>query len=167
MPPADSSWTIRSFRPEDRRACQRLYIEGLIGGTISENDTGIDLDDIEAVYMKMPGNHLWVAQSPQGEVVGMIGVQHYDEGVGVIRRLRVAESHRRRGIGSALLERALSFCQENQYLKITLDTFVDREPAIKLFQKFQFRHDHTRTLGAKEMLYFYLDLYTGPEKGQQ
>ena len=30
----------------------------------------------------------------------MIGVQHHDEGFGEIRRLRVAEDHRRRGIGT-------------------------------------------------------------------
>ena len=36
----------------------------------------------------------------------MIGVQHHEEGSGEIRRLRVAEGFRRRGIGSALVEAA-------------------------------------------------------------
>jgi ribosomal protein S18 acetylase RimI-like enzyme len=165
MPPDGNSpsWTIRSFRPTDARACAALYKSGLLHGKIPASDTGIDLDDIEHVYMKSPGNHFWVAESSAGEVIGMVGVQHHDEGVGEIRRLRVAERHQRQGIGSALVERALAFCQERQYLKITLDTFMDREPAIKLFQKFHFRHYSTRNVGGKDLLYFYLDLYSGNE----
>ena len=94
----------------------------------------------------------------------MIGVQHHEEGTGEIRRLRVSLDHRRRGIGSRLIETALRFCEENNYLKITLDTFTDREPAIKLFEKFRFRHHRTRQVNGKELLYFYLDIYTGEEK---
>jgi hypothetical protein len=58
---------------------------------------------------------------------------------------------------------AVKFCADHHYLKITLDTFVDREPAIKLFQKFRFHHDRTRSVGGKDLLYFYLDIY-GTEK---
>ncbi len=159
--PSNAPVTIRSYRPTDAAACRRLYVEGLIGGTLAPNDTGLDIDDIEGAYMAVPGNHLWVAETPEGEVVGMLGVQHHDEGVGEIRRLRVRQDHRRRGIGSALLEVALKFCQENGYLKITLDTFMEREPAIKLFEKFRFRHSRTKNIGGKDLLYFYLDLYMG------
>src|SRR5205814_7593554 len=84
-----SSILIRSFRATDLPACQRLYVEGLIGGRIAENDTGFDIDDIESAYMKTPGNHFWVATAPAldgepgwdpstGEVIGMVGVQHHD-----------------------------------------------------------------------------------------
>jgi hypothetical protein len=34
---------IRSFRREDLPACTRLYREGLIGGRIAENDTGLGI----------------------------------------------------------------------------------------------------------------------------
>lgn len=152
--------TIRSFRASDLPACKKLYSEGLIGGKIAENDTGLDIDDIENAYMKTPGNHFWVADVPDDGVVGMIGVQHHEEGVGEIRRLRVSEHHRRRGIGSKLVETALKFCADRHYLKITLDTFMEREPAIKLFEKFRFRHNRTRNVGGKDLMYFYLDLYT-------
>jgi ribosomal protein S18 acetylase RimI-like enzyme len=58
---------------------------------------------------------------------------------------------------------ALKFCQERDYLKVALDTHIDREPAIKLFEKFRFRHGRTRAYGGKELLFFYLDLYTGED----
>ena len=155
-PPA---FRVREFRPGDLPACRKLYVEGLIGGRLAENDTGMDIDDIEWAYMKPEGNCFWVAENAAGEVVGMVGVQAPEEDCAEIRRLRVRSDHRRKGIGSALVERALRFCQEKGYLKIQLDTFMEREPAIRLFEKFRFRHSRTRKVGDKELLYFYLDLY--------
>ena len=167
MEPAsgDIPVSIRSFRPGDMPACRKLYKEGLLGGKLAENDTGLDIDDIEFAYMRPPGNHFWVAESiPQSpgeapQLVGMIGVQHHDDDAAEIRRLRVTQDLRRRGIGSKLVETALRWCQDHNYLKVTLDTFMDREPAIKLFEKFHFRHSRTREVNGKELLYFYLDIY--------
>lgn len=150
----DPSITIRSFEPRDAEACRALYLDG----RIAENDTGLDIDDIEAAYMTR-GNNFWVATNASGEVVGMIGVQQHDAGVGEIRRLRVRQDHRRRGIGTRLVETAVKFCRDHNYLKVTLDTFIDREPAIRLFEKFHFRHSNSRELHGKELLYFYLDIY--------
>lgn len=162
--PTDIPVKLRSWHPDDATICRFLYREGMIGGTISENDTGIDIDDIKLAYMDEPGNHFWVAENLQGEVVGMIGVQHHEAGVGEIRRLRVRQDHRRRGIGSKLLETAIRFCHDNGHLKIMLDTYIEREPAIKLFEKFRFRHQRTRQVNGKELLYFYLDIYGQPER---
>lgn len=160
----DTSVVIRSFRPEDLDQCRVLYVEGLLGGKLAENDTGLDIDDIQSAYMRTPGNHFWVAETPEGQIVGMIGVQRHDQDAGEIRRLRVSQAHRRRGIGSMLVETAIRFCSEHGYLKVVFDTFMEREPALKLFEKFRFRHGRSRTVNDKEMLYFYLDLYTGPDK---
>lgn len=157
--PNDIPVKIRSYEPRDRDVCQVLYREGLIGGQIANNDTGADIDDIQRAYINEPGNHFWVAENMSGEVVGMIGVQHHEQGVGEIRRLRVRQDSRRRGIGSKLLETAIKFCHDNGHVKINLDTYIDREPAIKLFEKFHFKHHRTKTLVDKELLYFYLDIY--------
>ena len=152
---------IRRFKPGDLPACTSLYREGLLGGKIAENDTGLDIDDIESAYLNNPGSHFWVAitTTEPCEIIGMIGVQHHEDNVGEIRRLRVRKDMRRRGVGSALVETALKFCQDKGYLKIALDTFMEREPAVKLFEKFHFRHSRSRTLGDKEIMHFYLDLY--------
>jgi ribosomal protein S18 acetylase RimI-like enzyme len=151
-------YTIRSFEPRDHNAVRKLYTDGLLGGAIAPNDTGFDIDDVGLAYMRTPGSHFWVAED-KGEIVGMIGVQQLDAGVGEIRRLRVCTAQRRRGIGSALLQRALEFCRDQGLLKVTLDTYIEREPALKLFEKFNFRHDKTRETGGKQLLFFYLDLY--------
>src|ERR1700728_1327263 len=157
-----NSWKIRQFRPADLDACRKLYVEGLLGGTLAENDTGLDIEAIESAYMHKDGNNIWVAENEAGAVVGMIGVQHHDQGLGQVRRLRVATDYRRRGIGKALLETAITFCKENQYLKVALDTFTERSAAVEMFQKLGFRHGDTRYAAGKELMYFYLDLYSGP-----
>jgi ribosomal protein S18 acetylase RimI-like enzyme len=153
--------TIRSFEKKDAGVCQRLYEDGLIGGKIADNDTGVDIDRNEDAYMSAPDSHFWVAENEQGEVVGMIGVQRQEDSEAAIRRLRVRQEQRRKGIGTKLLETALHFCQERNYLKVTLDTFMDYEPAVKLFEKFKFKHSRTREVSEKTLLYFYLDLYSG------
>ncbi|HEY0009013.1 MAG TPA: hypothetical protein VGB55_09855, partial [Tepidisphaeraceae bacterium] len=58
---------VRSFRPEDSEACQKLFHDGVIGGAIAENDTGLDIDDIEGAYLRTEGNHFWVAALPDGD----------------------------------------------------------------------------------------------------
>jgi len=158
-------YVVRSFRRGDIQACTQLYVEGLLGGKIAENDTGLDIDDIESAYMNKPGGHFWVAETvptapnEKPRIVGMIGVQHHDEGAAEIRRLRVLKEMRRRGVGSKLIETSLRWCHDHNYLKVTLDTFMEREPAIKLFEKFHFRHNRTRNVNGKEVQHFYLDLY--------
>ena len=153
-------WKIRSFRPADLPECRKLYVEGLLGGKLAENDTGLDIDDIDSVYMHTAGNHFWVAEIG-GQIVGMIGVQHHDRGIGQVRRLRVAREYRRRGIGSALLETAITFCGENQCLKVALDTFAERGRVVEMFEKLGFRQAGTRHAAGKELMYFYFDLYSG------
>jgi ribosomal protein S18 acetylase RimI-like enzyme len=153
--------TIRTYRPEDQAQVRKLYLEGLVGGKIASNDTGLDIDDVPSAYLLSPDNHFWVAVNQKGEVVGNIGVQQCEDGVAEIRRLRVRQDSRRRGVGSALMETAVKFCRERNFLKITLDTFTERDPAIRLFEKFHFNHSRTRQVGEKELLYFYLDLYQG------
>ena len=151
-------------------ACRQLYVDGLLGGKLAENDSGLDIDDIDHAYMRTDGNHFWVAETNAtahanpGHVHGNIGVQHIDNGTPEVRRLRVRGDMRRRGIGSKLVESAVFFCLERGFLMITLVSFSDREPAINLFQKFHFRHDKTRTVAGKDLMYFYLDLYSGERK---
>ncbi|MBC7785170.1 MAG: GNAT family N-acetyltransferase [Burkholderiales bacterium] len=161
-----SDIVIRPFEASDLEACRELFRDGMIGGTIADNDSALDIDDIQSAYMESPGNHFWVAANKENKVVGMIGVMQAEE-IGEIRRLRVHADHRRRGIGSALLEQALKFCQDQQFLKVTLDTFIEREAAVKLFEKFQFRLARTRTVHDKDLLYFYLDIYTSDGKDTQ
>jgi ribosomal protein S18 acetylase RimI-like enzyme len=158
--PPKSTLKVRVYRPGDASACKRLYRDGLVDGRLASNDTGLDIDDIQSAYIRAPGGCFWVSEDA-GQVVGMIGVQHHDSEAAEIRRLRVRRDHRRKGVGTALIEQALKFCVERQYLKVTLDTCVDRDLAIKLFDKFHYKLSRSRNVAERSLLYFYLDLYHG------
>lgn len=164
------AFVVRSYRAADRDACQRLFVEGLIGGKIAEGDTGTDLRCVESHYLGINGNHFWIAELSEGAdagaVVGMIGVQGHGEGTAEIRRLRVDVRYRRRGIGLALMEQAVRFCKHHNYLRVILDTYMERDGAIRLFEKLHFRHGRTRHTDAKDLLYFYLDLYGREREGR-
>ena len=108
-------------------------------------------------------HHLIVAEG-LGEVVGFLAYRIDWFQCTFVSLVVVRDDFRRKGIGSALVEAALKFCQQHGYLKITLDTFMEREPAIKLFEKFRFHHNRTRKVGGKELMYFYLDLYVGEDR---
>ena len=76
-----------------------------------------------------------------------------------MRRLRVRESFRRRGIGTTLIENAIAFCRDYGFLKVSLDVRIEREPAISLFRKFGFEPGRQRELDGRKTIDFYLDLY--------
>jgi RimJ/RimL family protein N-acetyltransferase len=52
--------------------------------------------------------------------------------------LMVAAGHRRRGIGRALLRRAVEWARESDVTKLELHVFPDNEPAIALYESFGF-----------------------------
>jgi RimJ/RimL family protein N-acetyltransferase len=61
--------------------------------------------------------------------------------------LMVAAGHRRRGIGSALLQRAVDWASEAGVTKLELHVFPHNEPALALYERFGFvregyRHRH-------------------------
>jgi RimJ/RimL family protein N-acetyltransferase len=66
--------------------------------------------------------------------------------------LLVAASHRRRGIGRALLEQAVAWARDAGVRKLELHVFPWNEPAIRLYEAFGFeregfRRDHYRRGG--------------------
>jgi RimJ/RimL family protein N-acetyltransferase len=58
--------------------------------------------------------------------------------------LMVAASHRRRGIGRALLERAVEWARETGVEKLELHVFPHNEPAIRLYEEFGFEREGLR-----------------------
>jgi putative acetyltransferase len=58
--------------------------------------------------------------------------------------LMVAASHRRRGIGRALLARAVEWAREVGVEKLELHVFPYNEPAIRLYEQFGFEREGLR-----------------------
>jgi putative acetyltransferase len=58
--------------------------------------------------------------------------------------LMVAASHRRRGIGRALLEQAVAWCRAGGVRKLELHVFPHNEAAIRLYEEFGFEREGYR-----------------------
>ena len=81
---------------------------------------------------------LWVAER-DGEVVGSVSIYGRGESEGQLRWFCVTPELQGNGIGSELLRRALSFCDENGYKDIYLWTIDILKSAIHLYDKCGFR----------------------------
>ena len=153
---------VRPAEEEDYSAVRELFRAGLHEGLVPDNDTGADIETLHDAYFSDDGqSNFWVARY-NDNVVGMIGVQKTSPDTAEIRRLRVREGHRRHGVGTKLVEQALTFCRHHAYLKIILDVRIERGPAIALFEKFGFQLARSREVGGRKMLDFYFDLYRDP-----
>ena len=153
---------VRLARDEDHALVRQLFEAGLLEGQVRESDTGADMENLQDAYFADDGESaFWVAQY-EGQIIGMVGVQKTADNAAEIRRLRVGENFRRLGVGTLLMEQALSFCQRHGYLKIILDVRIERGPAIALFGKFGFQLARTRDIDGQKLLDFYLDLYREP-----
>jgi ribosomal protein S18 acetylase RimI-like enzyme len=156
------STVIRTATLEDLPVIRRLFEESVYEGQTRINDTGADIDNFAEAYpVDSEKNAFWVAER-NDEIVGMIGVQEVRDDVAEVRRLRVDGAQRRRGIGTALMEQALTFCRDHSYVKIVLDVRIERSPAIEMFNAFGFFHSRTREQDGHKMLEFYVDLYQDP-----
>ncbi|MEE2908297.1 MAG: GNAT family N-acetyltransferase [Planctomycetota bacterium] len=154
--------TIRAASSTDIPSIRGLFEAGVYEGQVRINDTGADIENLEAGYFQDDGRSgFWVAEVPD-KVVGMIGVQCVGDEIAEIRRLRVHDEFRRKGIGASLLDHAVQFCRGNDYVKIVLDVRVERDPAIHLFEKAGFFLARSRESDGHKTLDFYVDLYTDP-----
>ncbi|MBT4529933.1 MAG: GNAT family N-acetyltransferase [Phycisphaerae bacterium] len=150
---------IRIATHDDISILQELFERSRLEGQIRENDTGADLNHLDDGYFECKDSCFWVAEFANC-IVGMIGVQRINDSSAEVRRLRVRDSFRRKGIGSRLMHHAISFCREKQFLKVVLDVRIEREPAIKMFDSFGFLQGRERDLKGRQLRDFYLDLYS-------
>lgn len=153
---------VRTYRESDQSAVRRLYRDGRFTGQVPLDDTAEDIECIEEVYLAEDRGHFWVAEC-DGEVVGMVGLVEDKPHRAQIRRLRVDPSFRDHGTAFKLMQMALECSRDHGYLKVVLDTAFEGGCAIEFFDRFAFQHHRTRTVGGKEIVEFYLDLYREPK----
>jgi putative acetyltransferase len=95
---------------------------------------------------RFPDAAVFVAED-EGCVVGRLSVardQHPASSHVADLGLMVAASHRRRGIGRALLEAAVGWAREADVRKLELHVFPHNEPAIRLYEEFGFEREGYR-----------------------
>jgi len=106
-----------------------------------------DLNDIRGNYQSTESTNFWVAEtlSAHGkQIIGTIAVVNslkgmaYCNNVAYLRRMSVLKSCRRRGVAKCLLETAVRFCREGNYLRLELITTKVHQAAMQLYLKYGF-----------------------------
>ena len=150
------SLVIRAARPEDAATLVAL------GGTVGREPEAwlLSTDGWRSVgeerrYLRALRRHpdaaVFVAEE-DGALVGRLSVArdpHTASRHVADLGLMVAASHRRRGIGRALLEQSVAWALDAGIHKLELHVFPWNEPALKLYEQFGFereglRKDHYR-----------------------
>lgn len=88
-------------------------------------------------YLNLPGADCLVAEG-DGAVAGFIVTEREDD-LGHIITLDVAESQRRRGVGTALLTTAEARLFDAGVRRVSLETATDNAPAVAFWKKHGYR----------------------------
>jgi RimJ/RimL family protein N-acetyltransferase len=142
---------IRRARPEDAPALVALgsAVGREPGAWLLASDGWRSVGD-ERRYLRALKRHpdaaVYVADD-DGAIVGRLSLArdpHGASGHVADLGLMVAASHRRRGIGRALLEQAVAWAHEAGVTKLELHVFPWNEPALALYAAFGFEREGFR-----------------------
>ncbi len=151
-----SGFAVRAAGPADASALVELaqQVGAEPEGWLIADDSWRGVAD-ERRYLKAIRRHphaaVFVAEE-DGKIIGRLSIAR-DPHPGSYHvadlGLMVVASHRRRGVGRALLQRAVEWAAESRVRKLELHVFPHNAPAIALYESFGFvregyRRDHYR-----------------------
>lgn len=144
-------FVIRAAEPADAAALVELANavgaepEGWLITTTNWRSAGDERRYLKSIR-RYPHAAVFVAEAAEG-IVGRLSVgrdphpaSHHVADLG----LMVAKSHRRHGVGSALLEAAVDWARSRGVRKLELHVFPYNEAAIQLYERFGFEREGYR-----------------------
>ena len=146
------SFAVRPADPADAQGLKKLgdAVASEPEGWLATQDGWRSVGD-ERRYLRAirryPHAAVFVAESEDGEIVGRLSLardQHPSSRHVADLGLMVARSHRRRGIGRALLTAAVDWARANGVRKLELHVFPYNEAAIRLYEQFGFDREGYR-----------------------
>lgn len=139
---------MRRYEAADNDQVWALHREGVLdegGNPKVDPKYDADLTRLEEVYLG-EGSNFWVVEASDG-LVGMAAISRVDAATGRLRRMRVTEAWRRKGVAKALLDEALDFCRTRGYGRLILDTTEHQTAAQRLYENAGFLKLGQRSLG--------------------
>ena len=146
------NFVVRPADPSDAQGVKELgdSVSAEPEGWLATQDAWRSVGD-ERRYLRAirryPHAAVFVAEAEDGEIVGRLSIardQHPASRHVADLGLMVAQSHRRQGIGRALLEAAAGWAREHDVRKLELHVFAHNDGAIKLYEQFGFEQEGFR-----------------------
>jgi RimJ/RimL family protein N-acetyltransferase len=143
---------VRPAEPHDAEALVRLGSEvgsepeGWLITLGSWRSAGEERRYLKAIR-RFPHAAVYVAETEEGEVVGRLSLardQHPASDHVADLGLMVARTHRRQGIGRALMEQAVEWARQHGVRKLELHVFPHNEAAIALYESMGFEREGYR-----------------------
>jgi GNAT superfamily N-acetyltransferase len=158
--PLPEGLRIRRYEPDDYDRVWALHMEGVIQtrSMYPEVDEHYEDDfrNLDEAYLG-EGASFWVVEGNDG-LIAMTAIARVDPATGRLRRMRVTEAWRRKGVAQALLDNAIAFCQACGYTRLILDTTREQAAAHHLYEKAGFVKTGERMLGPFTVYDYVLEL---------
>jgi DNA-binding MarR family transcriptional regulator/GNAT superfamily N-acetyltransferase len=134
-------YSIRSHKSGDIGYI--IYRHGIIYA--SENQLDETFEAYVAKYMAeflenydSNKEHLWVVEK-DNRIIGSIAIVKVDEDIAQLRWFLVDPHERRKGIGTKIINEAISFCKNKGFKKIVLGTISELKNARKIYEQMGFQ----------------------------
>lgn len=146
------NFVVRSADPADAAGLKRLgdevsaEPEGWLALQNGWRSVGDERRYLRAIR-RYPHAAVFVAEAEDGEIVGRLSIardQHPASRHVADLGLMVAQSHRRQGVGRAMLAAAVDWARENDVRKLELHVFPFNDAAIGLYERFGFEREGYR-----------------------
>lgn len=131
--------TLRTFGKDDSKGVKELILSILTKEYPFDKSaySDSDLERIDEVYGGTKDS--FMVMEEDGSIVGTVGVKEDSADSALLRRLFVDLKHRKKGYGSALLDKALSFCREKGYRRVSFRCTDRMKDAMNLCLKKGFK----------------------------
>jgi len=138
---------IRAFSETDSQGVKDLILSILTQEYPFDKSaySDSDLDRIGEVYGGARDS--FFVSEDGGSVVGTVGIKEDEKDSALLRRLFVSPGHRRKGIGSGLLDRALEHCRHKGFRRVIFRCTDRMRDAMRLCEKKGFREKESIDMG--------------------
>lgn len=128
---------IRELREEDNPVMAQIVKQSLESVGLAIPGTAYfdpQLQNLTAYYANLPHAKYWVATDEQDQVVGGVGIAPFGDHPGVceLQKLYLAPQAKGKGLGSELLEVALTFAEQH-YERCYIETMQQLHTANRLY----------------------------------
>jgi GNAT superfamily N-acetyltransferase len=157
--PFAGEFEVRSYQSRDREEVLRLYLDGLLAGSVDPTDSASDVRNVSDWYFQRDQDHFWVAEAHE-RIIGTVGVFEDQARVAHLRRLRVDRTCQSKDdVARALIATAIRHARLYGCLKLILHTSLDESEAMKLVESLGLQLSRIREGCGRHLIEFYDNLY--------